>query len=358
VKVIYRADGGPPIGTGHLFRASRLLKSLSKKLDLNAVLVYADHDSMKSIVAEIPARCEAVPYQYSSLSVKPRFQARSLWPILESESCDLIIVDMLDTDREEMQSLSESGIPIVSLDDRGEGRLFAHCLINILIEEPEPGNLPPHIRLLEGGKYVSLDPQFIKAHRSYRSDFQGPVRKVFVALGGADAAGLSLKVAKALLPLSELSQVVFLCGPAYPHRESLRAILQNAPWKSVLLTGLPTLIEKYQWCDLAIVAGGLTMYEVCCVGAPALAVCQSIDHQIELAERLTRSGAMQTIGEGKSADVEQITDAVQHLSCRSDIRRSMSASGPEMVDGYGTDRVAEALIETAQIHVESGRNDR
>lgn len=357
MKVVYRADGGPPIGTGHLFRASRLLRSLAAQTDLDARLVYADHDSMKGIVCETPARSVPVPYTYAPDSVKPRFTAQSLLPTLESEPCDLIIVDMLDTDREEMRQLAGFGIPIVSLDDRGEGRLFANCLINILIEEPDPGHLPPHIRLLEGGKYVPLDPQFIQAHRSYRSDFQGPIQNVFVALGGADAAGLSLKVAEALSHLPELARVEFLCGPAYPHRESLHAILQKAPWRSALLSGLPTLIEKYRWCDLAIVAGGLTMYEVCCVGTPALAVCQSIDHQIELAERLTRLGAMQTVGEGRKATLEQITDAVHTLSCRPDIRRALSRVGPEIVDGHGTDRVTEALIAAVRKHSTPGRNN-
>jgi UDP-2,4-diacetamido-2,4,6-trideoxy-beta-L-altropyranose hydrolase len=357
VKVVYRADGGPPIGTGHLFRASRLLKSLAAKTDLDARLVYADHDSMKGIVCETPARAVPVPYTYSPDSVKPYFTAQSLIPLLENEPSDLVIVDMLDTDREEMRKLSELDIPIVSLDDRGEGRMFADCLINILIEEPSPRQLPSHIRLLEGGKYAALDPQFTQAHRSYRSGFQGPVQRVFVALGGADAAGLSLKVAQALTRLPELTQVEFLCGPANPHRESLLGILQQAPWKSALLSGLPTLIEKYQWCDLAIVAGGLTMYEVCCVGTPALAVCQSIDHQIELAERLTRQGAMQTVGEGRQATLDQIADAVHRLSSQPNMRRRMSAVGPEIVDGCGTDRIAQALIATARRRHESGRND-
>ena len=89
------------------------------------------------------------------------------------------------------------------------------------------------------------------------------------------------------------------------------------------------------------------MYEVCCLGTPALAVCQPIDHQLELSDRLTALGAMATVGWGLSATEDKIATSIIELSEDSSKRKRMSVIGPTIVDGRGTLRVAEALCRTS-----------
>jgi spore coat polysaccharide biosynthesis predicted glycosyltransferase SpsG len=245
-----------------------------------------------------------------------------------------------------MAALLATGIPLITLDDRGPGRRFADTIVNVLVEEPEPESLRRETRLLEGGDYVVLDPVFAIVQERIPPRVFGPLRKVFVAMGGADAAGLSVKVARALKQVEGLEEVQFVCGPAFPRLADLQRTVQDTPWRCQLLASLPGLLDRYLWSDLAIVAGGLTMYEVCCVGTPALAVCQPIDHQLELADRLSFAGAMATVGYGLDASEERIAEQVCRLA-DPDIRREMSLRGPTLVDGNGTARVAEALIETA-----------
>src|SRR5439155_1446512 len=117
---------------------------------------------------------------------------------IERWPCDLIVVDMLDTPESDMRRLAETGIPLLTMDDRGPGRVWASEIINILVTEPERERLPKNVGLLEGGDYVTLDTIFAEAHRSPVKREFGPLKNVFVTLGGADAAGLSLKVADAL----------------------------------------------------------------------------------------------------------------------------------------------------------------
>jgi hypothetical protein len=59
---------------------------------------------------------------------------------------------------------------------------------------------------------------------------------------------------------------------------------------------------------------------------------------------------MATVGYGLDASIEQIANAARRLA-DPDIRRQMAERGPALVDGRGTDRVADALLETARRHV-------
>lgn len=347
MKILYRADGGHPIGTGHIFRAVRLLRALAERVRLDARLLLAEDAAALRLAATAPARLAVLPPRYDARAVKPRLEARPILEHLAVEPCDLVAVDMLDTPEQEMAALAETGVPLVTFDDRGPGRRWADTIINILVTEPEPDSLRPGTRLLEGSPYVVLDPVFADANREAAQRKVGPLRRLFVAMGGADAAGLTVRVARALCLVPGLERVEFVCGPAFPHRAELEDVLQTAPWEHPVHAALPNLIDGYRRCDLALVAGGLTMYEVCCTGTPALAVCQPIDHQLELAERLTAAGAMATVGYGLEASVEQIAAAVERLA-DAEVRRRMAARGPALVDGRGTERVAQALIETAR----------
>lgn len=349
LRVLYRADGGHPIGTGHIWRAARIMRALAGRVELDARLLFAEDPFARRVAETMPARAVALPPRSDIGAVKPVLSAAPVLAELEREPADVIAVDMLDTPEPDMAALRATGIPLVTFDDRGEGRRHADTIINILVEEPAPDSLPRSTRLLEGGNYVVLDPVFETASAdALRREF-GPLRRVFVAMGGADAAGLSVKVARTLRSVKGLDDVQFVCGPAFPHREALRRATAGAPWRCELLDNLPGLLDRYRWCDLAIVAGGLTMYEVCRTGTPSLAVCQPIDHQLELADRLSEAGAMATVGYGLDASEVRIAAEVHGLADR-DVRRRMSEAGPALVDGQGTRRVADAILETARRH--------
>jgi spore coat polysaccharide biosynthesis predicted glycosyltransferase SpsG len=346
LRLIYRADGGHPIGTGHIWRAARIMRALAARVDLDARLLFAEDPFARKVAEAAPVRPIALPPRQDLQAVKPLLDAGPVLDEISRETCDLIAIDMLDTPEADMAALRATGIPLLTFDDRGPGRFHADTIINVLVEEPDRKSLRPEIQLLEGGSYVALDYMFNSVYPKLPVREFGPLRNVFVAMGGADAVGLTVKVAKALGRIKHLGEVQFVCGPAFPHKAELIQALDGAPWKYEILTNLPGLLQSYIWCDLAIVAGGLTMYEVCCTGTPSLAVCQPIDHQFELAERLSHAGAIATAGWGLEANEEQIADAVTALS-NPTVRQQMSMAGPKLVDGRGTERIADAILETA-----------
>ena len=97
------------------------------------------------------------------------------------------------------------------------------------------------------------------------------------------------------------------------------------------------------------------MYEVCCTGTPALAVCQPIDHQLELSNRLAAAGAMATAGWGPDATGQRIAEEVLALAAAPQRRRQMTQIGPTLLNGRGASRVASILREAAGVKAEAER---
>jgi spore coat polysaccharide biosynthesis predicted glycosyltransferase SpsG len=347
VKVLYRADGGNLLGTGHVLRATRVLRAWQHEEDVQATLLIRQEPSIERLAAAWPGAVQWLAPGSHPGDGRPHLDGEPVADAIRRLQPDVVVVDMLDTSDEAMAAIESTGCAIVTYDDRGQGRLRASTIINILVREPEPAHLPGSIRLLEGPQYATLDDVYSRRRGAAAARPAGRLDRVLVTLGGADGAGLSVKVARSLMRLEWLKRVDFATGAAFQQEEALRRVLEQAPWSACIHKALPNLCDLYCEADLCIVAGGLTMYEVCCVGAPALAVCQPIDHQLELAQLLSDAGAMATVGYGTEASEEQIAEAVAKLAPPM-VRHAMSQAGPELVDGRGTERNVAAIRAAAR----------
>src|SRR5262249_39131844 len=139
-------------------------RALAERTDLTARLLTAEDPSALPLAQSVPAALTLLPPRRDPAAVKPLLEAEPLLAALAAEPFDLFVVDMLDTPAADMAALRAAAVPLVTFDDRGAGRLHADTIINILVEEPEPHQLRPETRLLEGGAYVVLDPIFAQAH--------------------------------------------------------------------------------------------------------------------------------------------------------------------------------------------------
>ena len=345
LRLLYRADGGHRIGTGHVLRAVRVLRELKRHVELEAALAVSNDPSGLSYAAEAEVPLIVLPPSMYG-GVKPVFEPDVLLKHVSLDEYDAIVVDMLDTPAGSLGVLSGPSRAVITMDDRGPGRYDADAIINFLVREPDPRSLPSHSQLYEGPEYVTLDPSYAEPCRRDRSKPSEGAR-VLVTLGGADAAGLSLKVARALKRVAGIGAVEFICGKAYRHEPALRDTVRDAPWGYAIRHAMASLRDAFLRSDLAVVAGGMTMHEACCTGTPAVAVCQPIDHQLELAEWFQKEGAMVSVGDGTVATEEDIAEAVAELLQDKAKRVRMSHVGPKLVDGQGTRRTAEAILKVA-----------
>jgi len=342
MRALYRADGGTAIGTGHVLRGLRIAEALRALRPAEFTFVSRpDPWAVERIRREGSAVEELVGDELDALFAA----ARRIRP-------DLVALDRLETAPALTRPLRELGCPLLTFDDVGEGRFSCDALINILEEEPSPQRLAAaDVALYQGPAYAVLPPGYDAAPRPRAVSAQ--VGSILVTMGGGDPLGLSVKVTRALASLigarreglSGDVHVTVVAGAASPWLDDLQELARTASARIVVKRAVPRLLDEFLQADLALVAGGLTMHEALATGTPAIAVCQQVRHQAEMAARFEAQGAMASLGRGQELHEDGIAQAVASLAADLPRRRALSRRGQELVDGKGTQRVAKIFAD-------------
>jgi spore coat polysaccharide biosynthesis predicted glycosyltransferase SpsG len=110
-----------------------------------------------------------------------------------------------------------------------------------------------------------------------------------------------------------------------------------------LLWGPDTLRDPMLKADLAISAGGHTLYELAATGTPAVAV-ETADNQAENVRAMATQGSVCAVGRADDPSVIAACEAaLRRIFEDREARRAMSAAGQRVVDGRGAQRVAHAV---------------
>jgi spore coat polysaccharide biosynthesis predicted glycosyltransferase SpsG len=103
--------------------------------------------------------------------------------------------------------------------------------------------------------------------------------------------------------------------------------------------------------DVAVSAGGITMFELCCLGVPGIIVCAE-RFEVQTAARLDREGAVINLGFGADLEAPRLVRALNMLINDPVRRQSMSATGRRLIDGRGAERIV-ALLRSRTTHRET-----
>jgi spore coat polysaccharide biosynthesis predicted glycosyltransferase SpsG len=198
-----------------------------------------------------------------------------------------------------------------------------------------------------------------------RRHFQGRERvfrdrpaKVLLTFGGADPQAFTLKVARALAPLTEDLEVISVAGPAFPHTAVFEALQRTIGGRLPLVKGAEVQIADLMLdADLVLCSGGMSVYEIAALGTPGLVLAQNAKEDRRMRE-FSRFGTIEYLGLGVDVEEARILSAVRQILADADRRRAMSARGRALVDGYGAARAAEIVLEQiqAQGQIESNGN--
>lgn len=95
-------------------------------------------------------------------------------------------------------------------------------------------------------------------------------------------------------------------------------------------------------CDLAVSAGGSTLYELAACGIPTVAFAYA-DNQLLHIRALERQGLLRYIGYHDRLDGQKLIGHILYLMGHPDIRKKISAEQRALVDGKGCDRIVEKI---------------
>lgn len=332
-KVMIVVYGGFFRGMGHVVRMKRLAKELLQEgFDL---FFYTNEQICVEMLAHPAWDVHLV--QESNAPLQMQQELKELKP-------DLLLIDVLDGDLQFLRTLKNAcgNARVVLFEEkREEACQLADVVVNGIY-----GGLDGQHKLVNGTAYFDGTPYLLLDHEIGRLKDTYEVRKeckkVVISLGGSDPRGLFSKAVSALLEAKHL-HILAVAGKASHLKEQREAehiqLIHHT-------NQLPVLLSE---ADLAIVAGGMTLYEAVCIGVPSIVLSQ-VDHQAVTASRFAQKGACLHLGLGDLVEEIDVLRAVQRLSDSYFLRRSIHLNGRTLIDGKGLERVKNILIHLMNPH--------
>jgi UDP-2,4-diacetamido-2,4,6-trideoxy-beta-L-altropyranose hydrolase len=336
-RLLFRADAGSRIGTGHVMRCL----SLAGAWQYGRSILISCCDSYDLARRAAEANVEFIPL----VAAHPNCQdLKDTLQYIRTLKADGVVLDGYHFDPAYQQAIKASGTHLMVIDDYAhQPRYEADVLVNQNIgAEILPYCCNPGAQLLLGTRYALLRSQFSSCV-GYKRQIPCVGRKILVTLGGTDPDNVTLKVIRALQQSNlESCEAVIVLGGGNTHEAEIRLAVRSAGARTRLVTDVSNMPELMVWADIAISAGGTTCWELALMGLPNIILVQA-ENQLKIADGLNRAGVALNLGWHYDVSVDDISCTAKDLLQQESLRRRMSAAGQKLVDGCGASRVAEAF---------------
>jgi spore coat polysaccharide biosynthesis predicted glycosyltransferase SpsG len=320
LRILFRAVAGPRRGYGHLVRC----RSLARALGVRPLVALRGGPRVSDTA--IALGCDVV--RGSASRVLPRVRP------------DVLIVDdpSAADARRWMRVARRVGALVVSIHDLGLGCLDADLVID--------GSITRNARArrgltLAGPKYAVLDPEvldsvtppFLLDVPSDRDPYA-----VLVALGGGPRAELANDIAEAVVAANPQAKVRIAGGFDGISREEAAQIYWIGPARN--------LHAEMARASVAVVGGGVSLYEACAHGVAAVAV-PVVSAQRPTVATFVKRGVARGVTRGR-VTAQAVADECNELLSDETMRRHMARMGRRLIDGRGAFRAAAAVSRLAR----------
>jgi len=253
-RFVFRVVGNRETGLGHAYRALTLADRL------------IDHDLHFVVRAEDDLAAELIRRRFYDLSQVSRENELST---LRELSPDVIVSDVLDTSKAEMETLRALGAALVNFEDLGSGASVADCVVNALHDSPI-GSLGPNV--VHGAAFCVQRDEFYSVPPI---EVRPEVEEVLLLFGGTDPNDSSGRCLRWLDGLPGDWRITVVTGLGYPDPCALEQFAANSRHPVEVVTNTPIVSRYMSRADLAITSAGRTVFELASLGVPMVVVPQN-----------------------------------------------------------------------------------
>jgi spore coat polysaccharide biosynthesis predicted glycosyltransferase SpsG len=346
LRVLFRAPAGPRRGFGHLVRC----RSLARALGVRPLIAIRGGQRVRAAARSLG--CDVIDGAPAA--------------VIARVAPHVVVVDdpIASDARRWIACARRFGCRVVTVHDLGLGACEGDLVVDgsIVVRGCRPSGLPlptggpkgPQPRkLLSGPQFALLDAVYASPLRTVRHP-RAP--RVLVALGGGPRALLGYAIALAVhreVPWASIRIAGgFAEAPGTARIANRRqAGLPDSPRgprslraAQVAWTGpLKNLAGELDACDVAVVGGGVSLYEACARGVAAVGVPVVVPQRPTVRGFVTAGAALGDAG--AAPDAERVARDVVRLLRQPALRGALAGQGRTLVDGRGAGRVAEAIRE-------------
>lgn len=252
-KLVFHVIGYKSVGLGHIYR------SLSLAKELNGY--------------EVIFTCAGRSEEMTKLLVGNAykifiFSEASIYSDIKNLNPDIVINDVLSTNKDQIRILKEANIRVVNFEDLGSGTQISDLTINELYEQPDiyKGNI------LWGHQYFFLRDEFLQRQPNQAIN---KVESILITFGGTDSRNITRYTLDSIYEYCDEKGIFIyiVSGPGYQYFEELEATVKDR--KNIHLTHATGVIsEIMQKVQIAITSNGRTVYELAHMNIPSIVISQ------------------------------------------------------------------------------------
>ena len=301
--IAIRVDGNPQIATGHVMRCLAIANEL-KKSGQTPLFIVAD-DNSEHLLQPSGYQVVNLHTQWNNLDS----EISQITTVLRQHKITKIIVDTYFVTETYLSAL-EDLCPVIYIDDLNLFRYPISVVVNYNIYAFD---IPYEViyrgtktKLLLGPQYAPLREEFQNIEPCIRDS----VQRILITVGGSDRYNIAGKILREITVDERFSGIEFhvVAGRLNPHIADLRELAEVNPLIHIH-QNVTEMAKLMQSCDLAVTAGGSTMYELCACGVPS--VCFSwADNQLMSVKAFSEKGIVPCAGDMREDEVMVLKEAL------------------------------------------------
>lgn len=336
IAMLYiRVDMNDRIATGHMMRCLAIADAAAAQGE-NTTFILAD-DQAVELIKQRGHSSVVLDSQWDNMVG----ELPALHKVIEEYSIKRLLIDSYQITEEYLEELREY-LEIFYIDDINAFHYPVDALIcyaNYWKKFQYRENYKD-IKCYLGPRYMPLQKTFFGCEKKY---IKPKVQRLLLLSGGTDPYDVLKRILERM-DLGKYQRIDVICGVYY--HKYLTLCQAYAEYENVMIyRGVHNMDHYMKKADLAVSAGGTTLYELCAVGTPAISYAIA-DNQLENVRKFEEDDLIAYAGDiRKDNVVERIIDYLELYDLDQKARQERSLKMQKLVDGKGALRIANVLMD-------------
>ena len=327
MKISIITEGFSKTGYGHITRCLSLYQAFEEKY-IHPTLYINGDDNVKSLLPDSNHKII-------------NWAAHPTKLIGEIKNSDVIIIDSYLAGKDFYDNISKHAKVSLFIDDTLRLDYPAGILLNGTINaETFPYKKKPGNEFLLGTKYIPLRKEFWNAKSKI---FNRELSSILITFGATDIKNLTGAILKSLQESFPAIKKKVVIGCGFTNKNEIEK-LRDSNTELFYSPSASLMRDLMLSFDIAITAAGQTLYELAASGTPSIAIAVAENQKNNIQEWKRKGFLLDTIYHSDVNYLRTIIKQVHALESIS-IRKKLSGIGKKNVDGQGSIRTINYLIE-------------
>ena len=313
-----RTDGNAEIGTGHVMRCLSIASNV-RKSGTDCIFITADEE-MKPLINEQGFSVICLDSIWNDIDLETKIMEQ----LINEQGIKKLLIDSYFVTPDYLSKLNKITY-VIYIDDLNSFIYPCSMLINYNIYANN-FNYPvwyPQSKLILGPKYAPLRSEF---HNLPLRRIHKCAESILITTGGTDENNITGQILKEISHNSQLMQLKYhiVAGKLNKNVSTLNGFADK--YKNIIIHhDIKQMSELMQRCDIAISAGGSTLYELCACSVPTVVFSMADNQQMAVSE--FSKGYMMGCGdfrEGNDVCIKKISDSLLKLTDTLILRSKLS----------------------------------